>query len=107
MLGDPGELPLRGVGPSTNGSAGVSALVQNTLDAAVLQVVGLVESSRHAGMVRLVSSRARPVATEGAAEFVGAGGAGKLAHGGDDQGTDARNGRSDDNDRVFDVAPAD
>lgn len=75
LLGDAGVLPLRRVGTSTNGSTGVSTLVQDSLDAAILQVVGLVESSSHAGMVRLVSPSPSAVATEGSAEFVGAGGA--------------------------------
>lgn len=107
LLGDAGILPLRCVWSSTNGGAGmcVRAVVQDSLDAAVLQVVGLVESSCHFRMVRLVSCSS--VAAEWSTEFVGAGDAGEFAHGGNDQGADARNGRSDDNDRVLDVTPAD
>lgn len=107
LLGNAGILPFRGVWPSTNGCAGmrVCAVVQNALDAAILQVVGLVESSCHLGVVRLVSLSA--VAAEGSTEFVGAGDAGEFADRGNDQGTNARNGRSDDNDGVLDVSPAD
>lgn len=107
LLGDTGILALRGIWPSTNGGAGmrVCAVVQNPLDTAILQVVGLVESSCHFGVVRLVSLSA--VAAEGSTEFVGAGDAGEFADRGNDQGANARNGRCDDNDGVLDVPPAD
>lgn len=106
LLGDTRILPLRRVGSSTNSGAGMRTLVQYSFDAAILQVVGLVESSCHFGVVRLVST-CSTVATEGSTEFVGAGDAGEFAYRRDDQGTDARNGRSHDNDGVLDVTPAD
>ena len=98
-------IPLRRVGSTTNGGASLCAVVQDSLDAAVFQVVGLVESSCHFGMVRLVST-CSAVAAEGSTEFIRARDAGEFAYGRDDQGADARNGRSDDNDGVFDITPA-
>lgn len=107
LLGDTGIFPLRRIWPSTNSGAGMSvcAVVQNPLYTAILQVVGLVESTCHFGVVRLVSGSA--VAAEGSTEFVGAGDAGEFANRGNDQGANARNGRCDDNDGVLDVSPAD
>lgn len=68
LFGDTGILLLRRVGSSTDGSAGHRTVIQDSLDAAILQVVRLVESSCHLGVVRLVSRSA--VGAERSREFV-------------------------------------
>lgn len=105
LLGDTGILPVGRVGSSTDGGASMRTLIQDSLDAAILQVVRLVESSGHFGVVGLVSLSA--VAAKRSREFVGAGDAGEFADGRDDQRTNARNGRGDDDDGALDVTPAD
>lgn len=94
--------------PSYSSHARMCAVVQNVIHTAVLHITGLGEASASTRLtgcpILLICAT---VVAEGAAEFVGAGCAGDLAHGGDDQRPDAGDRGSYYDDGIFDVAPAD
>lgn len=108
LLRNPKVVRRRPRFPSWSSQARVCAAVQNVVHTAVLHFTGLGEASASTRLTGcpILLIRAAVVA-EGTAEFVGAGCAGDLAHGGDDQRSDAGDRGSYYDDGIFNVAPAD